>query len=138
MEKRYYIEVDLKSDFNVVVETLTRVGVLNESTLYQTAHLLHHNEKYYIVHFKELFSLFSFKNENKIDKEKIHMNDEDFYRKYSIMFLLHKWGLIDYDEGIKKYIEENRGSVQLAIIKFEDKEKYKLVSKFSLGRSKNE
>jgi len=48
-----------QDDFLKVKETLTRIGVSSrkEKVLYQSCHILHKQGKYYIVHFKEMFSL---------------------------------------------------------------------------------
>ena len=55
------IEVLLKEpdDFLKVRETLSRIGVASkkDKTLYQSAHILHKQGKYYIIHFKQLFIL---------------------------------------------------------------------------------
>ena len=55
------IEIELANpdDFLKVKETLTRIGIASkkEKILYQSCHILHKQGKYYIVHFKELFSL---------------------------------------------------------------------------------
>ena len=55
------VEVRLgeEDDFLKVRETLTRIGVASrkDKTLYQSCHILHKQGKYYIVYFKELFSL---------------------------------------------------------------------------------
>ena len=54
------VEVTLneKDDFLKVRETLTRIGVASKKDriLYQSCHILHKQGKYYIVHFKEIFS----------------------------------------------------------------------------------
>lgn len=132
--KKYYIEVDLKSEFNIITETLTRIGILNNNTkeLYQSCHIFHNKGKYFIVHFKELFSMFSFKNENNIDESKIHMNEDDFNRRNSIIFLLQNWGLINIQDN--EYITENKGNVNITVIPFKEKDNYKLISKFSFDR----
>ena len=55
------IEVTLASeeDFLKIKETLTRIGVASrkDKKLFQSCHILHKQGRYYIVHFKELFSL---------------------------------------------------------------------------------
>ena len=55
------LEVNLKNpdDFLKVRETLSRIGVASrkEKILYQSCHILHKQGRYFIVHFKELFSL---------------------------------------------------------------------------------
>ena len=55
------VEVKLKEDedFLKIRETLTRIGVASrkDKTLFQSCHILHKQGKYYITHFKELFSM---------------------------------------------------------------------------------
>ena len=55
------VEVKLKEheDFLKIRETLTRIGVASrkDKTLFQSCHILHKQKKYYITHFKELFSM---------------------------------------------------------------------------------
>ena len=55
------VEVKLKEDedFLKIRETLTRIGVASrkDKTLFQSCHILHKQGKYYITHFKELFSI---------------------------------------------------------------------------------
>ena len=55
------VEVELGNEeaFLKVKETLTRIGVASrkDKKLYQSCHILHKKGKYYIVHFKELFTL---------------------------------------------------------------------------------
>ena len=61
LESSMMVEVSLNEpdDFLKVRETLTRIGVASrkEKKLYQSAHILHKQGKYYITHFKELFAL---------------------------------------------------------------------------------
>jgi hypothetical protein len=56
-----FLEVTLETpeDFLKIKETLTRIGIASrrEKRLYQSCHILHKRNKYYIVHFKELFLL---------------------------------------------------------------------------------
>ena len=57
----YALEVELVDDdaFLKVKETLTRIGVCSnrDKRLFQSCHILSKKNKYYIVHFKELFAL---------------------------------------------------------------------------------
>ena len=50
------VEVELKNpdDFLKIKETLTRIGIPSkkEKVLYKSCHILHKQNKYYIVHFK--------------------------------------------------------------------------------------
>jgi len=133
----YYLEINLKSEFNIIRETLTRIGIESDNNvIYQTCHILHDKGKYYLVHFKELFSMFSFKNDRKIDKEKIHMVEDDFYRRNSIIFLMENWGLIETVN--KDYIIENKGNIKIKVIPFKEKANYKFISKFKLGKEDKE
>ena len=134
--ERYYIEIDIKDNFPIIVETLTRIGIHNSNTndVIQTCHLLHNCGKYYLVHFKELFSLFDFKTEGKINIDKIHMNETDFQRRNSIMFLLNNWGIINYSDELKEYVDEFKGNIKLFVVPFKEKGNYNLVSKFDLSK----
>jgi len=136
MIKNYYVEIELISGFNVIVETLTRIGILNDNAkeLYQTCHIFHNSGRFFLVHFKELFSMFSFKNDNKVEEEKIHMTEDDFYRRNSIIFLLSNWKLIKLID--EQYILENKGNIKLFIVPHKEKNNYNLVSKFTLGNKK--
>ena len=83
------IEVTLKEkdDFLKVKETLTRIGVASrkDKTLYQSCHILHKQQKYYIVHFKELFAL---------DGKPYNFGDTDMARRNTIANLLSEWELL--------------------------------------------
>ena len=83
------VEVSLNEpdDFLKVRETLTRIGVASrkEKKLYQSAHILHKQGKYYITHFKELFAL---------DGKRANITVNDMQRRNRIIRLLSDWGLI--------------------------------------------
>ena len=84
-----FVEVLLteEDDFLKVKETLTRIGVSSkkEKKLYQSCHILHKRGKYYIVHFKELFSL---------DGLPTNISENDIARRNTIVSLLEEWGLL--------------------------------------------
>ena len=82
-----FIEIELIEPFQVIRETLTRIGVLKRGALYQTAHILHKKEKYYIVHFKQLFAL---------DGRDSTLDEDDTNRLFKIANLLEKWNLIRF------------------------------------------
>ncbi len=134
--KEFYLEVSLKKDFSVITETLQRIGIINRTKkeVFQTCHLFHNNGHYFLVHFKELFSMFSFKDSGKIEEDKIHMTDEDFERRNSIIFLLTKWGLIDALDN--EYINDNKGNINVSVLGYKEKEDYILTSKFNLSGNK--
>lgn len=85
------LEVKLKNpedDFLVIKETLQRIGVPKESnkTIMQTCHILYKKNRYFIVHFKEMFAL---------DNKAVNYTQEDMYRRNKIASLLEEWELCD-------------------------------------------
>ena len=84
------VEVTLKDseDFLKIRETLTRIGVASrkDKTLFQSCHILHKQGKYYICHFKELFS---------IDGKPSNFTEDDLSRRNTISNLLAEWGLVN-------------------------------------------
>lgn len=125
-----FVEVALKDEsyFLKVKETLTRIGVASrkESTLYQSCHILHKKGKYYIVHFKELFSL---------DGKPTDFNDEDKARRNTIAALLEEWDLVKI---LNPQITENPRSTlaNIKIIPFKEKNLWKLIPKYNIGKGK--
>ncbi len=122
------VEVKLKSeeDFLKVRETLTRIGVASkkEKVLYQSCHILHKQGLYYIVHFKELFSL---------DGKPSNFSDEDRARRNTIANLMDEWGLV-----VLTNKEKSKDPVapisQVKIIPFKEKDQWELVAKYNIGR----
>lgn len=127
-----FIEVDIQEDkFLIIKETLTRIGVCpktvkKDPVLYQSCHILSYDNKYYIVHFKELFLLFG--------KEAL-MDELDYYRRNQIAKLLQDWDLLKIKNMDKLYLED-RFMKLIKIISSEEKDKWNLVPKFHLGRRK--
>ena len=123
-----FIEVTLneQDDFLKVRETLTRIGVSSrkEKVSYQSCHILHKQGKYYIVHFKELFSL---------DGKPSDFTDEDEGRRNCIAKLLEEWGLLQIVDKAK--IEMPMIPVsKLKIIPFKEKNEWDLVAKYNIGK----
>jgi len=123
-----FIEVELKEqdDFLKVKETLTRIGVSSrkEKVLYQSCHILHKQGKYYIVHFKELFSL---------DGKPANITENDIQRRNAIANLLEEWGLL---KVLNKGIMTNNIAPlhQIKIIAFKDKDEWELIPKYNIGK----
>lgn len=123
-----FIEVKLKTkdDFLKVKETLTRMGVPSkkENTLYQSCHILHKQEKYYIVHFKELFAL---------DGKPTNFSEEDKARRNVIASRLDDWGLVEIvdKEAVKDPVIPMS---KVKVIAFKDKEDWNLVAKYNIGK----
>ena len=122
------VEVSLKEkdDFLKVKETLTRIGVASrkEKTLYQSCHILHKQQKYYIVHFKELFAL---------DGKPFNFSDTDIARRNTIANLLSEWDLVGLVNPSKTE-EPTLPLNQLKILSFSEKEEWTLTPKYNIGK----
>lgn len=124
-----FLEVKLGSDedFLKIKETLTRIGVASkkENKLFQSCHILHKKGRYYIVHFKEMFSL---------DGKRTDISEEDLARRNSIAFLLEEWKLLSVlDPG--SFVDRAPMS-QIKIIPYKDKTQWELVAKYNLGKKR--
>jgi hypothetical protein len=125
------LEVRLKKsdDFLKIKETLTRIGITNsrKRTLYQTAHILHKRGRYYIVHFKEMFAL---------DGKKSTLTAEDSGRRSAIAILLQEWGLLTLVKPLDKnlYMDYIHS---LHIIPHSEKDRWRLVEKYKVGKKFN-
>ena len=120
------LEITLKEpdDFLKVKETLTRIGVASKKDmkLYQTAHVLHKQGRYFIVHFKELFLL---------DGKRSNLEESDLERRNTIALLLSDWGLLEIvNPAINKNLAPLR---QIKIISFKDKPQWQLCPKYQIG-----
>lgn len=122
------VEVRLgeQDDFLKVKETLTRIGVASrkEQALYQSCHILHKQGKYYIVHFKELFML---------DGKPANFSDDDKGRRNTIAALLEEWGLIEVVDS-ERVNEIKLPLNQIKILPFKEKNEWRLVTKYNIGR----
>ena len=121
------MEVNLhdETSFLKVKETLTRIGISNsrEKKLFQTAHILHKQGKYYIVHFKELFAL---------DNKQNNLSEKDVARRNTIIHLLKEWGLLTIVSDAEK-VEPRLSTSYLKVIHHKDKALWELVAKYSIG-----
>tara|TARA_B100000745_G_scaffold268747_1_gene194944 strand:+ start:438 stop:824 length:387 start_codon:yes stop_codon:yes gene_type:complete len=109
-------------DFLKIKETLTRIGIASkrDNKLFQSCHILHKQQKYYLVHFKELF---------KLDGKPTDISENDLDRRNTIAKLLKEWGLLE----IVKPLGNTVPISQIKIISFKDKENWELVPKYNLG-----
>lgn len=126
------VEVDIldQNNFLKIKETLTRMGLAsritddaNKRTLWQSAHILHKQGKYYIVHFKELFLL---------DGHKADLGEDDMIRRNIIAELLQKWNLLKIVNQVPSYNK----NVYLKVVPFKDKVKWNLQKKYTLRSDK--
>ena len=85
------ITLPTSNHFNIISETLTRLGIANNKTktLWQSCHIIHLDNKYYIAHFKELLG------ELLNTDTKIELSEEDKLRLDGITYLLHEFKLCD-------------------------------------------
>ena len=126
------IEVLLKEpdDFLKVRETLSRIGVASkkDKTLYQSAHILHKQGKYYIIHFKQLFIL---------DGKKSDFSDDDKARLNTIANLLAEWNLLKLVDPSKSQ-DPVASLSQIKIISHREKDDWILVTKYNIGKKRRD
>ena len=121
------VEVTLSEpdDFLKVRETLTRIGVASrkEKKLYQSAHILHKQGRYYITHFKELFAL---------DGKHANLTVNDIQRRNRIIRLIVDWGLV----GIinEDQIIDIAPLNQIKVISYKEKSDWILEQKYNIGK----
>lgn len=122
------VEVTLgeNDDFLKVKETLTRIGVSSKKDrkLYQSCHILHKQGKYYIVHFKELFSL---------DGKPTDITENDIARRNTVANLLEDWKLINIVDK-EKTTDPVVSVTQIKIISHKDKNNWELIPKYNIGK----
>ena len=123
------IEVTIKEsdDFLKIKETLTRIGVASrkDKTLYQSCHILHKQQKYYIVHFKELFAL---------DGKHANLTVNDVQRRNRIAQLLVDWGLVGIVDADR--IQDIAPLNQIKVLAYKDKQDWVLETKYNIGSKK--
>ena len=120
------VEVTLNEpdDFLKVRETLTRIGVASrkEKKLYQSAHILHKQGRYYITHFKELFAL---------DGKPTNISENDLERRNTVVNLLHEWDLVEIVTPEKA--QPTTSIRQMKILPFSEKSEWDLQAKYTIG-----
>lgn len=124
------LEVTLPTpdSFLKVKETLTRIGVASkkENTLYQSAHILHKQGRYYIVHFKELFIL---------DGKDSTITQNDIDRRNAIAVLLEEWGLLSL--VVRPSGNPKAALAQIKVLAFREKPDWILVPKYNIGQRRS-
>ena len=125
------IEVLLESpdDFLKIRETLTRIGVASkkDKKIFQSCHILHKQNRYFIVHFKELFAL---------DGKPTNFSEDDVARRNTISNLLAEWNLYKLINP-----EKTKSPVapisQIKIIAFKEKSEWILEQKYNIGKKRS-
>lgn len=129
------IKVRLRKNVNVVIETLTRMGIGNfkKKQLIQTCYLLKIKNDFYILHYKEFFGLTG---------KNIEWNEGDLERRNQISELLESYGLLNIlnkDTYRKSYgIEISECPIKIYKIKYEDKKNYELIGKINIVNINNQ
>ncbi len=115
--------------FRKVKETLMRIGLPSnqDKVLYQSAHILHRQGRYYICHFKQMFEL---------DGKKTTLTDDDIARRNRIVKMLADWNLIE--QVPEKELEPLGRPGIVKVIKYTEKDDWKLVQKYAIGVKKGE
>lgn len=114
-------------NFLKVKETLTRIGIASKKNkkLYQSAHILHKQGRYFIVHFKELFIL---------DNKDSNITVGDIERRNTIANLLEDWGLL---KVVQKSTTNTQSILsQIKIVSYKEKGEWELVPKYNIGQKK--
>lgn len=124
------VEIQLihKNDFLKVKETLQRIGISSKKTktLFQSVHILHKKERYWLMHFKEMFIL---------DGKKSDFTDDDKARRNTIAALLEEWNLLKVIKP--ETIKEPRAPLsKIKILSFKEKSEWTLATKYSIGKVK--
>ena len=125
------IEVLLETpdDFLKIRETLTRIGVASkkDKKLFQSCHILHKQNRYFIVHFKELFAL---------DGKPTNFSEDDVARRNTISNLLAEWNLYKLINP-----EKTKSPVapisQIKIIAYKEKSEWILEQKYNIGKKRS-
>lgn len=114
-------------DFLKIRETLQRIGVASkkDNTLWQSAHILHKQGRYAILHFKELFVL---------DGKESDLTENDIERRNTIVKLLLDWKLATIQD--LEQIRYQAPLSQIKVIPFKEKDNWNLVAKYSIGTRK--
>ena len=125
------VEVILAEEeaFLKVRETLTRIGVASkkDKKIFQSCHILHKQNRYFIVHFKELFAL---------DGKPTNFSEDDIARRNTISNLLAEWNLykIINPEKTKSPVAPIS---QIKIIAYKEKSDWILEQKYNIGKKRS-
>lgn len=129
LDRQTSVEIQLNApdDFKKIMETLTRVGVCSteqskEKVLYQTCHILHKKNRYWILHFKELLKLDGCLNDQ--------ITEQDISDRNFIAHFLEKCGLCKVLSEITP--RETAGKIK--IIKSIQKSEYMLQTKYTFSK----
>jgi len=114
-------------NFLIIKETLSRIGIFSpkRKALYQTAHILHKQGRYFIVMFKEMFVL---------DGKIADIDSVDINRRNYIANLLAEWKLIEVIDPSKTILTSPVTDIK--ILSHDQAKKYELKQKYEIGTVK--
>ena len=113
-----------KDDFLKIRETLTRMGIPSTkdgNKLIQSCHIFHKRQRYYIVHFKEMFCY---------DQNPSTLELSDIKRRNAIALKLASWKLITIVSDKTLEVDDD---ILIKVIPFKEKSKWELISKYNMG-----
>lgn len=123
-------------NFLKVKETLTRIGApayvktpMGDSTktLWQSCHILFKKQRYWLVHFKEMFLLDG-------KESKTVITESDLARRNAIALLLEDWGLIEIVDRQRISTPAPAPVESIKIIPYREKQGWELRSKYEIGK----
>lgn len=123
-------------NFLKIKETLTRIGApaYNKDpntpgkVLWQSCHILYKRQRYYIVHFKEMFLLDG-------KQSRTTITTEDLARRNAIALLLQQWGLLEIVDPRRVATPSPAPIDTLKIIPYKDKSQWSLRTKYEIGKT---
>ena len=121
------LKIELLVDKKVIQETLNRIGISNKKKkiLYPSCYIYEKDDEFYLVHFKQLFTL---SRNDAYD----NISEQDILRRNSIAFCLKNWGLIEVED---KFIDPHDSYV--FVLPHDIKSEWKITHKINLFTLRN-
>lgn len=124
-----FIEVEPldRPQFLKVKETLTRIGIGKDKTIFQSCHVLQKRGRYFIVHYKEMRIL---------DGMDSSFTPDDRARRNTIADLLEQWDLVKIrsPQDIREPKIEGPLRDKIKVIHFDEKKEWILIPKYAIGK----
>ena len=123
-------------NFLKVKETLTRIGAPayvktpegdTTKILWQSCHILHKKQRYWLVHFKEMFLLDG-------KESRTIITENDLARRNAIALILQDWGLIEILDTMRVHTPQPAPIETIKIISYRDKQNWELKAKYEIGK----
>lgn len=127
------LEVKLKEkhDFQIVMETLRRIGTTHElapNTLHQEVYILHKTGKYFLLHHTELLTL-----DGKLDK----FSETGIGVRNTVATLLENWNLLKIVRP--EWAETPRAAMKdIIVVPHRDKAKWQFKPSYEIGKERSQ